>query len=212
MIAGTFQGLGHEHQIEARSVALRQIFGEMLLKQSMADAIDVFIHLQHLARTFQVERAEPRMDEVEHVAQDYRHFHKLAGVRGRNLCVARLHSHRDAHHEIANALQIGGALQARKQLASPRFVNAGDGSGKILVDLALDEIEFFFAILDGQESHPRVGGDEIAHVESGVAGDEAGFQGESSEVVGRRSPGFMHGVGFAGPQLCGFCAAPCGSR
>ena len=129
------------------------------------------------------------MDQVEHVAQDGRHFHQLAHVGGRNLPGASLNAHGHAHHQISDALEIGRRLQAGKQLAGAGLIYASDGCGQALIDLALDQIEFLFAIFDRKKRHARRIGEQVADVECGVAGDETGFQREIREIVGARGFG-----------------------
>jgi hypothetical protein len=55
VISGAFQSLRHEQDLKARRVALGHSFGEMFLEQSVADAVDVFIHLKNLAGAIQIE-------------------------------------------------------------------------------------------------------------------------------------------------------------
>jgi len=42
----------------------------------------------------------------------------------------------------------------------------------LFIDLALDLVEFFFAILDGEKGEPRAFGEKVPHIEDRVAGDE----------------------------------------
>jgi hypothetical protein len=45
VVSGALQGLRHEQHIEAGRIALRYGFRQMFLEQSVADAVDVLIHL-----------------------------------------------------------------------------------------------------------------------------------------------------------------------
>ena len=54
VVPGTLQGLRHKQHVKARRIALRRVFGEVLLKHGMTNAVDVFIHLQNLAGALQI--------------------------------------------------------------------------------------------------------------------------------------------------------------
>src|SRR5258706_15759819 len=43
VIPGAFQRLRHKNHVEVRRIVVRRVFGEVLLKQSMTDAVDVLI-------------------------------------------------------------------------------------------------------------------------------------------------------------------------
>ncbi len=75
-------------------------------------------------------------------------------------------------------------FKAGKQLAGPRFIDARNGCRQALVDLALDQVEFFLAILDGEKGHAGRIGEQVADVEGGVASDQAGFQGQTRQIIG----------------------------
>jgi len=94
-----------------------------------------------------------------------------------------LYPHGDAHHQIADALEVGRRLQAGKQLPGARFVDPGDGRWQALVDLAFNQVEFFLAILDREEGHAGRIGKQVANVERGVAGNQAGFQREAGKII-----------------------------
>ena len=62
------------------------------------------------------------------------------------------------------------------------------------VDLALDTVQFLFAILDGQKCHARRIGEQVPNVERCIASDEACLQRKAGQIVstsgsrfGRRS-------------------------
>ena len=100
-----------------------------------------------------------------------------------------LYAHGHAHHQISDALEIGRRFQAGKKLTGANLVDAGDGCGQPLIDLALDQVEFLFAIFDGEKRHARRICQQVADIEGGVAGDEAGLQREICEIVGAASFG-----------------------
>ena len=54
--------------------------GEILLEQAVAHAIDILIHLQHLAGALKVKSREALMDQVEHVTQNRRHLDELTYI------------------------------------------------------------------------------------------------------------------------------------
>src|SRR5258708_38687184 len=85
VVAGTFQSLCHEQHLEMGRVALCHCCRQMFLEQSVADAVDLLVHLQYLPGTFEIERGETPVDQVKHVTQHSRHFHKLTHIRGRHL-------------------------------------------------------------------------------------------------------------------------------
>jgi len=81
----------------------------------------------------------------------------------------RLQLHRRAVGEVPDALQVGDELQTGQQLARFRFSHARNRLGQLIVDLALDLVELFLAILDRKKSQPRTVGEKIAHIKDRVA-------------------------------------------
>src|ERR1700690_3888382 len=63
VVSGALQSLRHQQYLKSGRVALRHGFCQMLLKESMADAIDLLIHLQHFAGTVQIERGKTLMNQ-----------------------------------------------------------------------------------------------------------------------------------------------------
>ena len=87
-----------------------------------------------------------RVEDLSSMSRKYgRHFHELTHVRYRNFGGSGLDTKGNAHHEILDAFQVGGGLQAGKQLTSASLVDAGDGSRQTLINLALNQIEFLVA-------------------------------------------------------------------
>ena len=183
VISGALQGLGHQKYFEAGSVALRCIFSQVLLEHGVADAVDVFIHLQDFAGAFQIESDESFVNKVEHIAQNFRHGHELAHIGCGHFAGAGLHAQSNTHYQVTDAFEIGSALQAGQQLAGSGFINAGDGGGQLIVNLAFEQVELFFAIFDGEKCHAGIAGEQITDVESGVAGDQAGAEGEARKIL-----------------------------
>src|SRR5271155_5138911 len=69
VIPGALQSLGHQKHVEARGIAVRRMFGQVFLEQSMTDSVDVLIHLQNLAGTLQIEIDESPINQVKHLPQ-----------------------------------------------------------------------------------------------------------------------------------------------
>ncbi len=184
VVAGALQGLRHQQDFESRGVALGNGFSQMLLKERMADSVDILVHLQDVAGALEIEGGKSLVDQIEHVAQDGRHLHQLANIGGGDLGGAILNPQGHTHDQISDAFQIGRGFQAGEQLAGAGFVHASDGRRQALVDVALDEVQLFFAILDSEESHARRICKQVANVESGVTSDEAGLQRERGKIVG----------------------------
>jgi len=166
-----------------QGIVLGGAVGEMLLEHGMADMVQIGIDAQYFASIFHVQRAEAAIDFVEHVVEDDCHLHELARVRTRDRAGSRLDALGDAHDQVANAFQVGDALQTREQLAGPSLADAGDGSGEALVDLAFDLVEFFLTIAHCEEGHAGGIGEQIANIEGGVARDEAGFESEPQQFI-----------------------------
>ena len=185
VIASAFQGLRHQENFEARGIVGGGVFGQMLLEHGVADAVDVFVHLQNFAGAFEIELDKTAVNQIEHLAQDGRHFYELAHVGGSDLSGSRLHPHGDAHHQIADAFQIRGALQAGQQLPGAGLIDSRNGGGQVLVDVAFNDIEFLLAFFDGQKSHARRVGQEIADIESRVARDEERPESGARQIVER---------------------------
>jgi len=75
--------------------------------------------------------------------------------------------------EVSNAFEVGDELQTCQQLTRLGFPHARDGFGQLLVNLALDLIEFFLAIFDREKCQTRTIRKKIPDVEDRVAGDQA---------------------------------------
>ena len=182
MVPGALQSLGHQENLESGGVALGNSFREVFLKQGVTDAVDIFIHLQDLAGAFEIESRVAGMNQVEHVPQNRRHLDQLADIGGGDFSGPRLYAQRGTHDQITDPLQVGGGLQAGQQLPGAGLIDAGDGGGQAFVDLAFQQVEFFLAILDGKERHARRVGEQVAKIECGIAGNQAGPQHEIAEV------------------------------
>ena len=100
--------------------------------------------------------------------------------------------------EIANALKIGRRLEAGQQLTGASLIYSRDCGGQTLVDLSLDQIKLFLAILDRQKSHARGMGEKIANIEGSIPGDHAGFQSQAGKIVGEHRSHFP-------PARCRLC-------
>ena len=94
---------------------------------------------------------ETLMNLLQHFTKQRSHLHQLAGVRRPQFFAARLQLHDRTVGEVSDALEVGDELQTGEQLARLGFAYARDGFGQLLVDLALDLIELFFAIFDGEK-------------------------------------------------------------
>src|SRR6266849_4828297 len=64
VVSGALQRLRHKNHVEARRI-IRRVLREMLLKQAMADAVNVFVHLQNLPRALQIEIDESSVHQIE---------------------------------------------------------------------------------------------------------------------------------------------------
>jgi len=165
VVAGTLQGLRHEQHFKAQGIAAPGLFSEMFLKQTMTNAVNIFVHLQYLAGALQVQIDESAINQVEHLAQDRRHLHQLAYIGGRHLPRARLHSHRHAHHQVADAFQSVVTFQLVnnwRARASLTLVKSRRGIRSI--DVALDHVEFLLALFDSQKCHTRRLNEQIRHI------------------------------------------------
>ena len=69
------------------------------------------------------------MDVLQHVVQNGGHLDEVTHVAAGQLTTASLHTLGHAHDQVADALQVGDALQACQQLASFSLVDAGNGAG-----------------------------------------------------------------------------------
>jgi hypothetical protein len=74
MVTGALQSLRHQYHVKAGGISLRRVFGEVLLEQGMADAVDVLIHLQNFPSALQIKFQEPAINQIKHLAQNCRHF------------------------------------------------------------------------------------------------------------------------------------------
>jgi len=55
----------------------------------------------------------------------------------------------------------------------------------LLIDLALDLVEFFFAILDGEKSQARTVRQKVPDIEDRVAGDQAAADDQGRQFISR---------------------------
>ena len=149
----------------------------------MADAIDLLIHLKHLAGAIHIQIEKPLMNKSSMSRRTDDISTKWRISEAGTLLVLGLKTQCSAHDEVSDALQIGCRFQTGKQLAGTGFVHACDGFRHPLINLAFEQIEFLFTLLDGQEGHSRRCGQEIAKVERGIASDKAGFQCQTDQIV-----------------------------
>jgi hypothetical protein len=75
--------------------------------------------------------------------------------------------------EVSDAFEVGDELQACQQLTRLGFPYARDGFGQLLVNLALDLIEFFLAIFDREKCQTRTVREKIPDIEDRIAGDQS---------------------------------------
>ena len=57
--------------------------------------------------------------------------------------------------QIADSFQVGNEFQAGEELAGLQFSYLGDRRGERLIDIALDLIQLFFALLHRDKGNPR---------------------------------------------------------
>src|ERR1700739_627011 len=80
VVSSSLQGLCHQQDFESGGVALRYSFSQVLLKERVADTVNILVHLQDGAGAFEIEGRKSLVDEIEHVAQDGGHFYQLAHI------------------------------------------------------------------------------------------------------------------------------------
>src|ERR1700757_1124273 len=183
VVPGALQGLGHQQDFESRCVALGNGFSQVLLKKRVADSINILVHLQDGAGALEIEGRKPLVYQVEHVAQDGRHLDQLANIGDRDPGGSILNAQGHTHYEVPDPFQVGRGFQAGKQLPGSGFVHASDSGWQALVDVALDDVQLFFAILDGEEGHAGRVCEQVANVESGVTRNKAGLQRKCGKIV-----------------------------
>ena len=123
------------------------------------------------------------MNLLQHFTKQRSHLDQLAGVGGRQFFAPGLKLHHRTIGEVPDAFEIGDELQTREQFACLGFTYAGDGFGELVIDLALDLVEFLLAILDREKSQARTVGEILANIEDGVAGDQAAADDQGREFV-----------------------------
>ena len=186
MIADALQRLGGEENVEILLAARAVRFGQMSLKQGMAQPVDFRIGLQNTLRVRHVAIEKALMNLLQHGAKQRSHLDELAGVRGRQFFAARLQVHDRAIGEVSNTFEVGDELQTRQQLTRLDFPDAGNGFGQLVINLALDLVEFFFAILDGQKCQARTVSEKVSDVEYRVAGDQAAAHDQGGQFIFRQ--------------------------
>ena len=158
----------------------------MSLKQGMAQAIHFRIGFQNNLRVRHVTLEEALVNLFQHFIKQRSHLDELAGVRCRQFFAARLQLHDRVVGEVSDAFEVGDELQTGQQLARLGFRYARDGFGQLLIDLALDLVEFFLAILDGKKRQPRTIRQKVPDIEDRVAGDEAAPDDQGRQFISRQ--------------------------
>lgn len=95
----------------------------------------------------------------------------------------------DSPQQIAYPFKVGAESQACQQLSRFDFADLRESRRELLIDLAFDAVELFFAIADSEQRHARAVGEKIFGIESGVAGDEAGARSQLGQRVVRGRAG-----------------------
>src|SRR5450756_959418 len=145
----------------------------MSVKQGIAQPVHFRIGLQNALRVRYVTLEKALMNLLQHFAKQRSHLNELTGVRRRQFLAARLQLHDRAVGEVSDAFEVGDELQTCEQLTRLGFSYAGDGFGQLLVNLALDLVEFLFAILDRQKGQARTIREKVPDIEDRIAGDQA---------------------------------------
>jgi hypothetical protein len=162
----------------------------------MAQAVDFRIGLQNTLRVRHVALEETLMNLLQHGAKQGRHLHELTGIRRGQFLAARFELHGRTVGEVSDAFEVGDELQTREQLTRFGFAHARDGFGQLLVNLALDLVEFFLAVLDREKSQARTVGEKVPDIEDGVAGNQAATDDKGREFVSRKI--FIARIGWTG--------------
>jgi hypothetical protein len=142
---------------------------EVAPKEQFVHAIDFAIGAQDVACGIEFTLGEALPYLLQHLLQNLDDSDELLRVSFRQAGPEVLHALTDSPEEIAYALQFGAEPQASEQFARFQFANVGYCTGKALVNLLLDAIEFFFAIAHGQKSHARRIAQKVLDVKCRIA-------------------------------------------
>ena len=199
MIADALQRLGGKKDVEILLSRRTVRLGQMPVKQRMAQPVYFRIGLKDALCVRHVTLEEALMNLLQHFAKQRSHLHELSGVRCRQFFAARLQLHGRIVGEVSDALEVGDELQTREQLTRLGFPHAGDGFGQLVINLALDLVEFFLAILDREKSQARTVLEKVPDIEYRVAGDQAAAHDQGRQFISRQI--FIAGLSRMGASL-----------
>src|ERR1019366_6653236 len=132
--------------------------GQVSVKQGMAQAVHFRIGLQNALCVRHIALEEALVNLLQHGAKQRCHLYELAGVRRRQFLASRLQLHDRTVGKVSDAFEVGDELQTREQLTRFSFAYTSDGFGQLVVNLALDLVEFFLAVFDREKGQARTVG------------------------------------------------------
>src|ERR1700688_375700 len=158
----------------------------MSLEQGMTQPVHFRIGFQNHLRVRHVTLEEALVNLLQHFIKQRSHLDELAGGRRRQFFAARLQLYDRVVGKVSNTFEVGDELQTGQQLARLGFGYASDSFGQLLIDLALDLVEFFLAIFNRKKSQARTVRQKVPDIEDRIAGDEAASDDQGRQFVSRQ--------------------------
>ena len=183
VIAGAFEGLGHEDDLQAGLAMDVFRILDVAQENEVAQAVHFGVGAENVDRLGNFARGKGFTAVGQHFFEDGGHLGEVAGVIGVDASADRERAVGEAEKQVANALEADHELHAGKELAGFGGANFGDGGGDSAVDFHVERVEFAFALAQGIEQGAGTGGDAFGGCSRGFLGHVAGFDGAAHDVV-----------------------------
>ena len=183
MIAGAFERLGHEDDLQAGLAV--NVFGilDVAQEDEVAEAVHFGVGAEDVDGFADFSGGEGGAAVGQHFFEDGRHLGEVAGVFGVDASADRQGAVGEAEQEVADALEADHELHAGKEFAGFGGADFGDGSGHAVVDFRVERIEFALPQAEGVEQGGRSGGDAFGGGAGGFFRHIASFHGAAHEVL-----------------------------
>src|ERR1017187_7727687 len=159
VIAGAFEGLSHEDDLQAGLAD--EVLG--ILDVAKEDEVAKAVHLGAKDVDGFADFAGGKCSAAvgQHLFEDGGHLGKVAGVFGIDASTDGEGAVGEAEKQVADALEADHELHAGEQFAGFGGADFGDGGGDSAVDFHVERIEFTFALAQGVEQGSGAGGNAL---------------------------------------------------
>jgi hypothetical protein len=186
VIAGPFEGLGHEDDLQAGLAG--DVFGilDVAEENQVPEAVDLGVGAEHIDGFADVAVGEGIAHVGQHFFEDGGHVGEVASVFGIDAAGSRLRAVGEAEEKIADALKADHELHAGEEFTRFGGLDFGDDRSDGAVDFHVEGVEFALALAEGVEKRAGAGGDAFGGCSGGFLGQTTGFNGAADNVMMRR--------------------------